>query len=429
MNILIAILIFGLIVVIHELGHFIFAKINGIYVSEFSVGFGPRLLSKQIGETRYSLKLIPFGGSCAMLGEEEESTDERAFNNKSAGARFWVIFGGPLFNFILAFVMAIIMIVSVGIDKPYVLAVQKDSLAAENGLKEGDIVIAVNGDKIRLGRDYYITDYFEDFGETVELTVLREGKEMNITIDTLYQYYGLGFSYSPDGEVVELLSVEANGPLGEAGLTIGDVITKLDEIEIKNGEDLAKYKEEVGFSDKEIRVTYVRNNREHEVVVTPKEINSYSLSQYVTINTYREKVGFLEAMKYSLYEMEYQVSVVYKSLGYLFAGKASMNDFSGPVRMVSVIGDTVEESKEYGAESVIFSIMNIIILLSVNLGVMNLLPFPALDGGHLVFIILEMIRKKKIPQEKEAMVHFAGIMILFAFMIFILFNDIKNVFF
>ena len=263
----------------------------------------------------------------------------------------------------------------------------------------------------------------------MELTVLREGKEMNITIDTLYQYYGLGFSYSPDGEVVELLSVEANGPLGEAGLTIGDVITKLDEIEIKNGEDLAKYKEEVGFSDKEIRVTYVRNNREHEVVVTPKEINSYSLSQYVTINTYREKVGFLEAMKYSLYEMEYQVSVVYKSLGYLFAGKASMNDFSGPVRMVSVIGDTVEESKEYGAESVIFSIMNIIILLSVNLGVMNLLPFPALDGGHLVFIILEMIRKKKIPQEKEAMVHFAGIMILFAFMIFILFNDIKNVFF
>ena len=178
MNILIAILIFGLIVVIHELGHFIFAKINGIYVSEFSVGFGPRLLTKQIGETRYSLKLIPFGGSCAMLGEEEESTDERAFNNKSAGARFWVIFGGPLFNFILAFVMAIIMIVSVGIDKPYVLAVQEDSLAAENGLKEGDIVIAVNGDKIRLGRDYYITDYFEDFGETVELTVLREGKEI-----------------------------------------------------------------------------------------------------------------------------------------------------------------------------------------------------------------------------------------------------------
>ncbi|MBQ3513775.1 MAG: RIP metalloprotease RseP [Lachnospiraceae bacterium] len=429
MNILIAILIFGLIVVIHELGHFIFAKINGIYVSEFSVGFGPRLLSKQIGETRYSLKLIPFGGSCAMLGEEEESTDERAFNNKSAGARFWVIFGGPLFNFILAFVMAIIMIVSVGIDKPYVLAVQEDSLAAENGLQEGDIVIAINGDKIHLGRDYYISDYFEDFGETVELTVLREGKEMNITIDTLYQYYGLGFSYSPDGEAVELLSVEESGPLGEAGLTIGDVITKLDGIEIKNGEDLAKYKEEIGFSDKEITVTYVRNNREHEVVVTPKEINSYSLSQYVVVNTYREKVGFLEAMKYSLYEMEYQVSVVYKSLGYLFTGKASMNDFSGPVRMVSVIGDTVEESKEYGMESVIFSIMNIIILLSVNLGVMNLLPFPALDGGHLVFIILEAIRKKKIPQEKEAMVHFAGIMILFAFMIFILFNDIKNVFF
>ena len=147
------------------------------------------------------------------------------------------------------------------------------------------------------------------------------------------------------------------------------------------------------------------------------------------MNTYREKIGFLEAMKYSLFEMEYQVSVVYKSLGTLFSGKASMNDFSGPVRMVSVIGDTVEESKEYGMESVIFSIMNIIILLSVNLGVMNLLPFPALDGGHLVFIILEAIRRKKIPQEKEAMVHFVGIMILFAFMIFIMFNDIKNVFF
>lgn len=429
MNILIAILIFGFIVVIHELGHFIFAKINGIYVSEFSVGFGPRLLSKKIGETRYSLKLFPLGGSCAMMGEEEESTDARAFSNKSVGARFWVIFGGPLFNFILAFLMAVIMIVSVGIDKPYVLAVKEDSLAAQNGLEPGDLVIAINGEKIHLGRDYYITDYFEDFGETVELTVLRNGEEKKITIDTLYQYYGLGFSYSPDEKNVELLSVEKNGPLGQAGLAIGDIITKLDDTEINNGEDLAKYKEEVGFSDREIKVTYMRNNKEHEVTVTPKQINSYSLSQYVNINTYRDKVGFLEAMKYSVYEMEYQVSVVYKSLGFLFTGKASMNDVSGPVRMVSVIGDTVEESKEYGMDSVIFSIMNIIILLSVNLGVMNLLPFPALDGGHLVFIILEAIRKKKIPQEKEAMVHFAGIMILFAFMIFVFYNDIKNIFF
>mgnify|MGYP002514697305 CR=1 FL=1 len=238
-----------------------------------------------------------------------------------------------------------------------------------------------------------------------------------------------GHSVEFNGEKYGLRLTPSGFVHTDAKLMIGAGVLVNPDVLYKEFDDLAKYKEEIGFSDKEITVTYVRNNREHEVVVTPQEISSYSLSQYVVVNTYREKIGFLEAMKYSLFEMEYQVSVVYKSLGTLFSGKASMNDFSGPVRMVSVIGDTVEESKEYGMESVIFSIMNIIILLSVNLGVMNLLPFPALDGGHLVFIILEAIRKKKIPQEKEALVHFAGIMILFAFMIFIMFNDIKNVFF
>ena len=159
MGIVIAVLIFGLMVIVHELGHFLLAKKNGIGVEEFSIGMGPRLFSFERGGTRYSLKLLPLGGSCAMKGELEDAEGEDSFQSKSVGKRISVVIAEPLFNFFLAFVAAVILVNGVGFDVPEVLKVPEGSPAAEAGLQEGDVIKEYNGTSIYLGRDLDLQEY------------------------------------------------------------------------------------------------------------------------------------------------------------------------------------------------------------------------------------------------------------------------------
>ncbi|NLO08434.1 MAG: RIP metalloprotease RseP, partial [Clostridiales bacterium] len=153
MNLLIAILLLGIIIFIHELGHFLLAKKNGITVTEFSLGMGPRLASFVKGGTRYSLKILPFGGSCMMLGEDEDIDDDGAFHKKGVWARFSVIFAGAFFNFVLAFVLAIFVISSVGVDYPDVVKVEEGTPLYEAGIREGDRIKSINGKSIHFGKE------------------------------------------------------------------------------------------------------------------------------------------------------------------------------------------------------------------------------------------------------------------------------------
>ena len=141
------------------------------------------------------------------------------------------------------------------------------------------------------------------------------------------------------------------------------------------------------------------------------------------------KEGLWGKVKYSILEVRYQIKSTFLSLKDLITGRFKLNDLSGPVGIVNMIGDTYEQSIVYGIKTVVLSLLNFAIMLSANLGVMNLLPLPALDGGRLVFIIIEMIRRKKVPPEKEGMVHFAGLVLLMALMVIVMANDIKNIFF
>ena len=343
MKIVIAIIIFSVIILFHELGHFLLAKANKVRVNEFCLGMGPTLIGFTKGETKYSLKLLPFGGACMMEGEDESSADEGAFNNKSVWARISVVAAGPIFNFIMAFICSLIFIACAGVDHPVLESVEKGYPAQEAGLQKGDVITKLDRMKIHFSSEVssYLTFHA---GEAVDVTVERDGKEHQVTLKPKYD----------------------------------------------------------------------------------KENQRYRIG--ILYRVQREKVGPLSSISYAAYEVKYWIWTTLESLKMLVHGSVSVNDLSGPVGIVNNIGQSYEASSSVSALNVFLSMMNWTILLSANLGVMNLLPLPALDGGRLVFLIIEAIRRKRIDPNKEGMVHFIGIMALMALMVIIMFNDIRKIF-
>jgi len=344
------ILIFGAVVIAHEFGHFIVAKVNGIHVVEFSVGMGPNLFSFEKGETRYSLKLFPIGGACLFEGEDglnmkEGEQGEGSFNQANVWARISTVVAGPFFNFILAFIISIIMVSMMEVVvAPVATEVVEGGAAQEAGMQGGDRIVSLDGEKIYL---------YEEISVFTQLSY-REGDIM--------------VEYERDGEI------------------------------------------------------YTTN-------LTPKfdETNGRYMLGIIS-GDYIELKG-TDTLKYALYELRYCVKNTYKSLGMLFQGRVSRQDVAGPVGIaVNVVGKNYEAAKEYGWESVVATMLNITMLLSVNLGILNLLPFPALDGGRLVFLLIEVVRGKPIPPEKEGIVHFVGLMFFMILMVFIFFNDLVNIF-
>lgn len=343
MNIIMAIIVFSIIILFHELGHFTFAKLNGIQVNEFCLGLGPTLVGVTKGETKYSIKLFPFGGACMMEGEDGESQNERAFNSKSIWARISVVAAGPVFNFLMAWLFALIVVGSVGFDRPVLSGVMEGFPAEEAGLQEGDEIISMNGHRTHFFREVSQYSLFHP-GEDVEVAYERDGKRYTATL-------------SP----------------------------KLEE---ESGREL------LGLSGR----------------------------------SGRERGTFTETIANSFYEVRYQIITTIESLRLLVTGKVGVKDLSGPVGIVKAMGDTYDNNQSSGGTALaILSIVNFSIFLSANLGIMNLLPLPALDGGRLVFLIIEAVRRKKISPEKEGMVHFVGLMALMALMIFVMFNDIRNI--
>lgn len=344
MNILIAVFVFSLLILFHELGHFSLAKLNGIRVNEFSLGLGPTLIGFTKGETKYSLKLLPFGGACMMEGEDENSADDRAFNNKGVLARISVVAAGPLFNFIMAFLFSIIVLGAAGVDKPILSDVIEGYAAEEAGLQGGDMLISIGGKSIHFYREVSVYATFHA-GETVEVEFVRDGETHTTTL-------------------------------------------------------VPKYDEESG------RYLY----------------------GFISTGA-REKTGILETIGYAFWETGYYIDTTLQSLKLMFSGGVTVNDLSGPVGIVQNMGEVYEESvRNDGYFYAFLNMMSWAIMLSANLGVMNLLPIPALDGGRLVFLVIEAIRGKAIPPEKEGMVHMIGIILLFLLMFVVMFNDIRKLF-
>ena len=427
MKILIAILIFSVIIIFHELGHFLLAKRNGIKVTEFSLGMGPRLLSTQKGETRYSLKLFPIGGSCMMVGEDDDDDSEGSFNKASVWARISVVAAGPIFNFILAFVFAMIITSVAGYDPARVLQVEENSPAAKAGLQEGDIITEFQGRNIVLGRDldsYMMLHGLKD--EDITLTYERNGEKKEISFEAYSEEkYMLGFSYvpTPDGEP-EITQIVLNGSMMEAGVQAGDIIREINGETIETSQEIQEYWEKNPLDGSEISLGIERDGEIQTLSLKPQMTKQIDTG--FVYNLYREKTNFLGVLRYSASEVRYWISNTIESLMMLIKGQFSVNDLSGPVGIIDVIGDSYEEAKEESTVMAWLQMLYWAILLSANLGVMNLLPIPALDGGRLVFLLVEAVRKKKLNPNVEGMIHFAGFVLLMLLMVFVMFNDFRR---
>ena len=339
LTILAAIIIFAVLIFVHEFGHFTAAKLLKIKVLEFAIGMGPKIFSIKKRETKYSLRLLPIGGYCALEGEDSLSDDPRAFINKSPIKRLIVLVAGAFMNIFLGFIL------------------------------------------------------------------------LNFVIGTSPQIYTTGISH-----------VEEGSPAFIAGLKEGDIITKIDSHSTPIYKILRWELSDLNGSEKEF--TIKRNDEIIKINVAPILNNDRYL---FGIEFAPKDNNFFVTVKESFFETFFYSRVVVETLFDLVRGKLGLDQMSGPIGIVSEIGGAVEQATQTGFEGWM-NLLLLAVLLTVNLGVFNLLPLPALDGGRILFVLIEIIRRKPLPPEKEGLVHMIGLIALLAFSVFVAYMDILKFF-
>lgn len=350
MSILITVIIFGIIVIIHEFGHFLAAKACGVAVLEFAAGMGGMLCSKKIGNTVYSLRILPIGGFCRMKGEES-STEPDSFAAASIIERIIIILAGPFMNFLLAFALFSVIIMNVGVSTAEISDIIDGYPAQQAGIEAGDKIIKINNTKIHSGDDisYYLS---RNTKASVDLTIKRS-----------------------NGEKYETSLI----PVNESGRLITGV--------------------------------YLKNK---------------SPFFHLSVDGF-ERAGFLESLRSGYWRMWFMVKVSMNGIIEFFTLKVGLDKVAGPIGLTTVIDDAYEQTIQTGLRTMLLSMINITALLSANLGIMNLLPIPALDGGRFIFLLAELLRGKPVNPEKEGFIHFVGFALIMMFGLFIAFHDIFRI--
>ena len=340
LQIILAILAFGMLVIVHEFGHFITAKRGGVQVNEFWIGMGPTLLKKEHNGTLYCLKLLPFGGACVMEGEDEDSESEHAFGKASLPRRMLIVAAGALMNFLVGFLIVLAVIQPNGPNGGYIVSTidsvnPASTAAAAGGLQAGDEILEVDGYNILMRSDFEIA-LARGADTTYEVVVRRDGEKITLPA------------------VVLEATIEGEDGRKMIGLTFAE--------------------------------------------------QPDSIGMHVNMAV-RTSVNYAR--------------MVWASLGMLVTGQVGVDQLSGPVGVAEVMATTASYS--------IAAFLQLVAFISINLGVMNLLPLPALDGGRLVFLILEGIRRKPVPAKYEGYIHAAGLMLLLALMVYVTGQDILRI--
>ncbi len=333
LSILVALLLLSLLVMIHELGHYLAGRALGFSILEFSIGMGPKLLKKTRNGTEFSIRAFPIGGMCRFEGEDEGVVNERSFNAQKVWKRIIVVLSGPVMNLLFAIVCSAITLLAFGDFMPGVQAVTAESPAAVAGVQVGDVIEQVGDKPVKF--------YFQ----TVDMIRAVESKDTTLTVDR-------------NGEKLTL-------PLNNI------------------------YNEELGHN----------------------QIG-------VTISQVRVHFGFGASIGRSVNYVTATLVETFRFFGRAAQGDVTSSDAAGPVAIVALISEAVRSSGE--------NVLRLLVLISASLGIMNLLPIPAMDGGRLTFMVIEVIRGKAIAPEKEGMVHFVGLILLFGLMILLTYNDITN---
>lgn len=402
-TILLFLFVFCIIVVTHEFGHFIVAKMNGVRVIEFGIGMGPKIVGFHKNGTDYCIRLLPIGGACIYdLADDEDSlnqgkslvekaklmaeeTDDSvrpdapggfsgadarlerirqsrvkndsdakgdsgflkerqgiAYGDAKLFSRMSIVLAGPIFNFVMAYLLALVVVWFTGSTKPVITGVIDGYPAQMAGIEPGDVITKMNGSNVYLASEIYIGTY------------LNQEREMTIE--------------------------------------------------------------------------FLRDGKKHTVTVTPK-YNEEADRYLVGFNGYGEYITCKDTsvFKYAYYEFRYAFTGTAKSLMMLLQGRGSKDDVAGPVGMAQTIGEVKEAAAPYGPFVVLLNMLNISMILSVNLGILNLLPLPAIDGGKFLFQVIEGVRGKPIPPEKEGIVHLVGFALLMVLMLFVMYNDIMRI--
>lgn len=349
--ILVAILVFGILVAVHELGHFFAAKLCGVRVNEFSIGMGPALWSRQRGETQYSLRALPIGGFCAMEGEDEESEDQRSLSRQGFWKQFVIFAAGSFMNLLTGFLIVLALYSGFEAFRVPALAGAAPEFSQVNGaeLQAGDVIWSINGERVYRYEDVEM------------LLSLAKGRPLDVV-------------FLRDGEKVSLQDLPRGTYTGNDGKTY----------------------QGYGF--------FISTNTMEEATAGAKL-----------------KVAWLNTLDFA--------RIVRLSLGMLLSGEAGMQDLSGPVGIVDTMTQQGEAAqKEGGVRAAMESIFYFAALLAVNLAIMNMLPIPGLDGGHILFLLVDevslLLFKRKVPAKYATAVNTAGLVVLMGFMALVTFQDV-----
>lgn len=426
MNFVLAFIAFNVIVIVHELGHFLAAKRFGIKVNEFSLFIGPKLWSIQRGETTYSIRLFPIMAYVKMEGEEEASESERAFNNKPRYARALTAFGGPLANLLLAALLLTIVFTIQGFSTTKISRIDEASPAAAAGLAEGDKIVSYGGNGVYLPLDV-VQFLYVSKGKPADIEYIRDNKKYTAVINpemlpaSKAYRIGAGFSKNTGLDSNVIQSITPGYPAEKVGLMAGDRIIEINDTVVSDRNGLVSFLEQ--NKNKEVNLTVLRNNAKINVSLIPQEDKipeQYILGlEFTTLkgslwDSFRESAVFT----YSIVR-----SVVY-SVIWLVTGQVELSQMMGPIGMVSTIGAAVQQGPNIMAK--LIYLIQMTGLMSIAIGATNLIPFPMLDGNRLVLIGIEAIRRKPLKPEKEAFISMVGFVLIILIAVYAAFNDIMR---
>ena len=502
-SIIVFVFVLGLVIVIHELGHFIMAKRANILCHEFSLGMGPILWSKRVGETLYAVRAIPIGGYVMMAGEEVEdevvkvgkdvrlvfddfnnvekiildheneeyekyekvtvthidlkgenneplfindyivkrnafyvfknrelqiAPFERSFESKTKTERFLAIFAGPFMNFVLAIFVFIFINLFIGfpVMDNTVLGSIGEGLPSFGVLEEGDEIVTIDGvlvndwDDISNQLDVNVAD------RLIEFEVIRDGTSKTVEVTPIIIFYSLGFR--SDDNVVDLLiidDVHEDSIASDAGFVGGDEILTVDGNAVNNWIDITDLVSDNIYGEL-MTFTVLRNGNVETLTIEPHDIEILEYSGVLPVESYigispEYDFDLFRSFTYSFTNTKDSAMMIFNTLGLLFGNEnVGVSDLAGPVGIYTITSSALSGG--------LFSLLGWVALLSVNLGVINLLPIPALDGGRLVFLGYEAITTKKANKRIENTLHYAMYLMLLGLFVYITFNDILRLF-